>query len=124
MDPRLAAAWPEIAGEEIARLCRPMRIVKYGRAQALEVSVRSNAAAMRVQYAQEALLGRVRQRLGMPRLTKIVFRDGQAPRTWETRRVVADPPPPPSPPPGSTPTDDNLKAALDQMRQTIHRRER
>ena len=135
MDPRLAEAWPTLAGPDVAKLCQPVRIVRQGKVQALEVSVKSNAAALRVQYAQEALLGRLRTALGMPSLTKLVFREGQARRGWERRRVAAPPAAsreerlPAVKASGTAPHDASpnrnkqpntkLKAALDSMRQSM-----
>ena len=128
MDPRLADDWAEIAGADIAALCRPVRIVRRGKTQALEVSVKSGAAAMKVQYAQEALLSRLRQTLGLPHLTKISFREGKQPRSWEQRRVKPGVQPAPTPK-RSAPADDGRKktglhAALEEMRRTIHEKDR
>lgn len=120
MDPRLASDWPKIAGPEVAGLCRPVRIIYRGRAQALELSVKSGAAAMKIRYQQDALLGRIRQHLGLPRLTQIVFREGhEQKRGWESRRMAKATPPPERT--RNQPKSENLKAALDQMRQTIHK---
>ncbi|MEO1658487.1 MAG: DUF721 domain-containing protein [Pseudomonadota bacterium] len=119
MDPRLASEWPKIAGPELAPLCRPIRIITRGRSQALEVAVKSGAAAMKIQYAQEALLGRIRHQLGLPRLQRIVFREGKEARSWQTRRLSAAP--------AVKETDravsSDLKAALDAMRQSVRAKE-
>lgn len=120
MDPRLAAEWADIAGPDLAPLCRPIRIIRRGRGQALELSVRSGAAAMKLRYAQEALLGRVRQRLGLPHLTAIVLREGADERSWASRRMAAPKPRPADEAPARKP--EGLDAALEAMRQTIHRR--
>ncbi|MEO1040735.1 MAG: DUF721 domain-containing protein [Pseudomonadota bacterium] len=119
MDPRLASEWPSIAGPEIAALCRPLRIINRGRSQALEVAVKSGAAAMKIQYAQEALLGRIRQHLGMPRLQRLVFREGKEARNWQTRRLSAAPPRTEN----TRPMSGDLKAALDSMRQSVSTKE-
>ncbi|MEM7739515.1 MAG: DUF721 domain-containing protein [Pseudomonadota bacterium] len=119
MDPRLASEWPSIAGPELAALCRPVRIINRGRSQALEVAVKSGAAAMKIQYAQEALLGRIRHQLGLPRLQRIVFREGKDARNWQTRRLSAPQP--------STDQErrlsSDLKAALDSMRHSMTTKE-
>lgn len=119
MDPRLAAEWGEIAGPDIASLARPVRIVTRGKVQALEVSAKSSAAAMKLRYHQEALLGRVRQRIGLPRLTQIVIREGgNAPR-WASRRMAV--PAQDEDAPKRSPQAKNLKAALESMRRSMEK---
>lgn len=129
MDPRLASDWPKIAGKELATLCRPVRVINRGRTQALEVSVKNGAAAMRVQYAQEQLLGRVRQAIGLPRLSRIVIREGaEGGRSWKSRRMERVEPAQAAPrheaQSPTSPKSDGLRAALDSMRQTIHETKR
>ncbi|MEM9810605.1 MAG: DUF721 domain-containing protein [Pseudomonadota bacterium] len=118
MDPRLASEWPKIAGPELAPLCRPIRIISRGRTQALELSVKSGAAAMKIQYAQEALLGRVRQRLGLPRLSRIVIRQGAEVKAWASQRLAAETPAP-KPAPKSP---SRLDEALTAMRRSFDRK--
>lgn len=120
MDPRLAGEWLDIAGPEIAALCRPVRIVNRGRVQALEVSVKSGAAGMKLRYHQEALLGRVRQRIGLPRLSQIVIREGQESQRWTSRRM--EPVKNAEPRQRRTPQSPSLQAALEAMRQSMHKR--
>lgn len=121
MDPRLATEWPAIAGPELARLCRPVRIIRRGKSQALELSVTSGAAAMRVQYAQEALLSRVRHQLGLPHLTRIVLRESAGSRGWERRQMRPELHPDPGADAASAPCPPaSLREALERMRQTIH----
>lgn len=117
MDPRLAENWAEIAGPELASLCRPVRIIQRGRVQALEVSVKSGAAAMKLRYGQEALLGRVRQQLGLPKLSQIVFREGKEAPRWTSRRMAPSKPKEQSA--SSEPKSEGLKSALDAMRRTL-----
>lgn len=128
MDPRLVENWATLAGPELAKLCMPIRIVRRGKSQALEVSVKSGAAAMRVQYAQEALLSRVRQELGLPGLNRLTFREGKAPRGWEQRRLAAGLPAGQPERPARTPRPKSASGSLDEalarMRQTIHERDR
>jgi hypothetical protein len=121
MDPRLAAEWPEIAGPELAGLARPIRIVNQGRVQALELSVKSGAAATRLRYAQDALLGRIRHKLGLPKLSKITFREGAEASRWSSRRMA-----PPKPGPAAQvldgkdqPKSESLRAALDAMQKAL-----
>ncbi|MEM9838349.1 MAG: DUF721 domain-containing protein [Pseudomonadota bacterium] len=122
MDPRLVEHWAEIAGADLAKLCRPIRIIKRGKIQALEVSVESGAAAMRVQYAQTTLLSRIRDQLGLPHLTKITFREGKAPRGWEQRRMQRPAEGPAEKRENKAPAG-SLAEALTRMRQTIHQSE-
>jgi hypothetical protein len=119
MDPRLAQEWPSIAGPELAALARPIRIVNQGRVQALELSVKSGAAATRLRYAQDALLGRIRQRLGLPRLSKIVFREGAEGSRWNSRRMQPSRSGPAEAAPGPEPKSENLKAALAAMQAAL-----
>lgn len=117
MDPRLAENWAEIAGPELASLCRPVRIIQRGRVQALEVSVKSGAAAMKLRYGQEALLGRVRQQLGLPKLSQIVFREGKEAPRWTSQRMA--PAKRGEQTTSSEPKSEGLKSALDAMRRTL-----
>ena len=116
MDPGLAERWEEAAGADLARLCRPVRLRRQKNAVTLEVSVRNGAAAMRVQYAQDQLLARLRTQLREPRLTRlrIVQAGGAEPPRWASRKVEAvapdDAPAPPTRPAHS------LAEALERMR--------
>ncbi|MCQ8185618.1 DUF721 domain-containing protein [Parvularcula maris] len=119
MDPRLAAEWAEIAGPELASLARPIRIVQQGRVQALELSVKSGAAATRLRYAQDALLGRIRQKLGLPRLSKITFREGADASRWNSRRMAAPKPDTQAPRGKEEPKSESLRSALDAMQKAL-----
>ena len=117
MDPRLAERWEEAAGRDLAALCRPVRLRRQKNAVTLEISVRTGAAAMRLQYAQEQLLTRLRTHLREPRLTRLLIKQsGAAPKAprWASRVVTADadeaPPPTPRRPARS------LTEALERMR--------
>lgn len=124
MDPRLAQNWADIAGPELAPLCRPVRIIHRGRVQALEVSVKSGAAATKLRYNQEALLGRIRQRLGLPKLSQIVFREGKEAGRWTSRRMAPAPAKPAPAKPASerpAPKSEGLKSALEAMRRTLQK---
>lgn len=118
MDPRLAERWEEAAGADLAALCRPMRLKRQKNAVALEVSVPSGAAAMRLQYAQEQLLARLRTYLKEPRLTRLMIRQtgiAEQPR-WASRKVTAAPeaatPPPKRPATSLAEALENLREAM------------
>lgn len=74
LDPRLAASWAEIAGPDLARICRPVQLKTHGRAQALELAVPNGAAAMQVQFKQKFILDKVNIVLGHKRVTRLVIR--------------------------------------------------
>ncbi|MEE4209189.1 MAG: DUF721 domain-containing protein [Parvularcula sp.] len=125
MDPRLAEEWASLIGPELAPHCRPSRIVTRGRTQALEVAVSNGAAAMRLEYQQDAILARVRQRLGLPRLSRIVIRQGKAEKSWSSRRMSSPPAAAPAAPKDEAPVkSEGLRAALEAMRRTVHDRNR
>ena len=116
MDPRLAERWEEAAGGELAALCRPVRLRRQKNAVTLEVSVRNGAAAMRLQYAQDQLLARLRTHLREPRLTRLAIRQSgaeAAPR-WASRRVTAPEAVEAAPQPRRAAT--SLGEALERMR--------
>ncbi|WOI52831.1 DUF721 domain-containing protein [Parvularcula sp. LCG005] len=73
LDPELVAGWQEIAGEDMAKVCRPVRLKKAGKSHTLVVSVPSGAAAMKVQYSQAAILARASAYLRLPGLKKLVI---------------------------------------------------
>lgn len=56
LDPSLVEAWPELVGPDLAQYCRPVRLVRTGRAEMLVVAAQNGAVAMRLQYQREALL--------------------------------------------------------------------
>ncbi|MBB4658611.1 hypothetical protein GGQ59_001111 [Parvularcula dongshanensis] len=124
MDPSLAERWAEVAGVDLARLCRPLALKRQKNAVTLEVAVSSGAAAMRVQYAQNQLLARARTALREPRLTRLSIRQAGAQvaegRNWASRRVTAEAEAPsPAPRPARNPAE-----ALERLRAAIasHRR--
>ena len=125
MDPALAANWEAAAGADLAVLCRPVRLRRQKNAVALEVAVRSGAAAMRLQYAQEQLLARLRTHLREPRLTRLLIKQAgaapEAPR-WASRRVTA-PQDEEVPAPVRRPAA-SLAEALERMRRDMNAPER
>ena len=74
MDPQLAGNWAEIAGPEIAALCRPVRLRSHGKAKALEVAAANGAAAMQLQFKQQLLLQKINAYLGRNAVARILIR--------------------------------------------------
>lgn len=74
LDPRLAANWAEIAGPDLARFTRPVRLKPNGRSRSLELAVPNGAAAMQVQFKQQFILDKVNIVLGRNAVTKIIIR--------------------------------------------------
>ena len=64
VDPKLAADWPKIVGEETADLCRPGRLTGGHRGRTLEVFAANAAAAAKVQFEAEAIRRKVNDFLG------------------------------------------------------------
>ena len=118
MDPALAERWDEVAGDA-APYCRPVRLRRGRGGVTLEVQAVSGAAAMRVEYAQNALLARARTILGEPRLNRLrVTQRGQArERQWASKRIEAEHAVAPAAPP---PRD--AKEALERLRAAMARR--
>ena len=118
MDPMLAERWEEVAGDA-ARFCRPVRLRRGRGAVTLEVQAVSGAAAMRVEYAQNAILARARTVLGEPRLTRLrVTQRGQPrERQWASKRIEA-----PSETVAATPPARDAAEALERLRAAMKRR--
>ena len=118
MDPGLADRWNEVAGEA-ARFCRPVRLRRGRGAVTLEVQAVSGAAAMRVEYAQAAILARARTALGEPNLTrlKVTQRGRTGERQWASRKVEAAEVVEPAEPPARDTTE-----ALARMRAAMSAR--
>lgn len=129
MDPRLAADWHEIAGGEIARLCRPVRLKSAGRARSLEVAVANGSAAMQLQYRQAELIERVNRVLGKGTVTRLLIRQTGAAGTKASSGPTYSRPfmPPSLAPrdrtvPAAAPSE-GLQDALSRMRALIAARE-
>ncbi len=74
VDPILAERWNEIAGEDMAALCRPGRIAGRRADRTLEAHVSSGAAAAQLQMRTEELISRVNAYLGPGAVTRIAIR--------------------------------------------------
>ena len=74
MEPKLAARWHEIAGEEIAKLCWPSRLLRDGSENALEVVTQTGSAATALNYMTPELLRRLALELGPGTVTRITIR--------------------------------------------------
>ena len=115
-DPALADNWPDIAGPDIARLCRPGKLTGRGPGRTLEVRVPSGAAAAQIQMMTDPLLTRLNAYLGPGGVARITIT--QASRAHEPAN------------PGANESDSNpddaekspLGAALSSFRQAINRR--
>jgi hypothetical protein len=83
VDPALAARWSEIAGEEIATLCRPGRMTGARQDRTLEIRAYSGAAATQLQMLAETLLARVNAYLGPGAVSRIAIRQAQSARPRE-----------------------------------------
>ena len=123
MDPQLAADWPDIAGPQLARLCRPVRLKKAGRARTLEVAAANGAAAMQLQYRQRELLERVNRLLGKGTVTRITIRQTGAGGAGRQQGPVYSRPVMPDSTDDGIPMarapDQSLDAALARMRGLI-----
>ena len=122
MDPELVAEWDTIAGPQLAKLCRPLRLKRNGRAQILEVAASNGAAAMQVQYQLPALLTKINGFLGNGRITKIAIVQRstgkltpQMPQTGFSRSGVAQRARPTVP----LPKKGDLMGALDRMKKLM-----
>ncbi len=72
-EPGLCDHWPDIAGPEIAALCRPGRLTGRGPGRTLEIHAPSGAAAAQLQMQTEALLARVNRYLGPGAVARITI---------------------------------------------------
>ena len=76
-DPSLADHWPDIAGPEIAALCRPGRITGDRRSgRTLEIHCPSGAAAAQLQMQLDDLKTRVNRYLGPGDVARIAVIQG------------------------------------------------
>lgn len=120
MDPRLAADWPDIAGPQLSKQCRPVRLKKNGRARTLEIAAANGAAAMQLQYRQKELLEQVNRLLGKGAVTRIAIRQTGAAGTARKAGPVYSRPVMPDRPddgiPAARTEDQGLDAALERLR--------
>ena len=114
VDPNLADHWPSIAGADIARLARPGRLTGHKSAgQALEIYVRSGAAAAEMQMRADDLLSRLNRYFGPGTVTRITIRQhAGAPPQKAASAPVANP--------GADKSE--LGQALSSFRAAINRR--
>jgi hypothetical protein len=113
VEPSLAERWPALAGEKLARLCRPGRLTGRGQGKTLELRVPSGAAAAAVQMEADGLIARLNAYLGPGAVGRIsVIQTGPA---VSARAPEAEPA---ENPPG----DGELGAALASFRAAIRRR--
>lgn len=111
VDPALAEKWPILAGDEIAALSRPGRIVGQGKGRTLEVHVHDGAAAAEVQMFSDELIKRLNSYLGPGAIARL-----------SVRQSGGRPGPKPAPS-GASPDDDSpLGAALASFRAAVKRR--
>ena len=94
----LTAAWPDIAGEPVARNAWPLRISRDG---TLHVATASATWAHELDLLQDTILEGLRARLGDGAPTKVRFAAGPIPESAPAREplgaVPATPPDVPSP---------------------------
>ncbi|MFQ5562607.1 MAG: DciA family protein [Parvularculaceae bacterium] len=107
VDPALAANWPTIVGDEIARLCRPGRLTGQTGARTLEIIAPNGAAAAQAQLLTDEIIERANRFLGPGALTRIAIRQdgGRA----SSPSAIAKPHP-------------QLENALDRMRASMRER--
>lgn len=73
VDPGLIARWPELAGPELSRLCRPGRMTGGREGRTLEVVVPHGAAAVSVEFASETLRRRLNVYFGPDAIARIAI---------------------------------------------------
>lgn len=89
LDPALILHWPEVAGAETARLCRPLRLSQSAQGGVLTL-LAEPAAAVFLQHETRSLCDRINAYFGHPLVARLRF--VQAPLAQ--RPPVALPPPP------------------------------
>ena len=90
----LAAAWPDVVGEEVAANARPVHLQR-GR---LVVTTSSSAWAQTLQLMGEAILARLTERLGAGVVEQVAFRHAG----WEERPPAPAGPAPAAPAPAGS----------------------
>ncbi len=119
---RIAADWPAIVGVRLARLCRPIKIVRQvgflGESGGLLVVGARGGAAMELTYAAPQIVERVNVFYGRRAVERLKVDQTLAPSAPALRRA----PPPESPPPLEKPLaaldhidDPALRAALERL---------
>ena len=115
----LAAAWPEIVGDEVARNSHPIKIVD----DMLVVVTRSSGWSQQLGYLSEHVVAAVRARLPRAGIAQLRFRVGSVPD--RTRRpAAADDAPAPRRAAGSAPPAESAEQAVERFRAAIDERRR
>lgn len=96
-DPTLVLRWTEIAGPDIARLCRPIKLSQGASGGVLTLKAEP-AAALFLQHESRALCARINSYLGHVALVRLRFVQGPL--------VAPLPPPPKRPAPKEPPAGD------------------
>ena len=116
MDPVLAQSWPQLAGERIATLCRPGRIIGARDGKTLELHVANGSAAAEIQMQADQIIARVNGFLGPGAVARIaLIQSGRA-----ASRAASKAPPGAATAPNEP--DSALGAALSSFRAAIKRR--
>lgn len=125
---RLQRRWPEIAGEKLAKLCEPVRLIKGRTGGALEIRV-AGAFAPLIQHQAGTLVDRINLFLGGKPVERL--RIVQGPLTLAPRKV---PPPKPAPLTAaedlalqqelSDVGDDKVRAALLKLGRSVMRNQK
>ncbi len=113
-DPGLCDHWPNIAGSEIAALCRPGRLTGRGPGRTLEIHTPSGAAAAQLQMQTEALKARVNRYLGPGAVDRITIIQSAVPAQLPSGQS--------QPEPQGSPDDTPLGSALSSFRAAINRK--
>jgi len=115
-DPALADNWPDIAGPDIAALCRPGRLTGRPPGRTLEVHAPSGAAAAQLQMQTDAIKARINRYLGpgaVARITIVQSAQSQpAPAAGAAKSLKGN----------EGPDNTPLGAALSSFRAAINRR--
>ena len=133
---RLLTHWPEIVGEDLARLCRPVRM-SYGRdglGATLTVLVQGAAAPL-VEMSRERIREKVNACHGYNAVSRVLLTQTAATDFAEGQAAFA--PAPPAPPPAPDPAvsararglagevrDDGLRGALELLARNVLSRPR
>ena len=115
MDPALAERWPQLAGEKLARLCRPGRLTGRGIGRTLELYVPNGAAAALVEMERDGLISRLNAYMGPGAVGRIaLIQTGRDPAPKAQRPEGASE--------GAPPADGELGQALASFRAAIRGR--
>ncbi|WP_428407835.1 DciA family protein [Hyphococcus sp.] len=109
VDPAIAERWPQLAGEKLARLCRPGRLTGRGPGRSLELYVANGAAAAAVDMERDGLIARLNSYLGPGSVARLsVIQTGRPSAGAEKVE--------------EGPSDAELGAALASFRAAVRRR--